>query len=281
MLSLINMVAAGHLTKMKTQLKDSAVLYHLPLGETFIPLNQYLEHKLTIQFTGAIHCVACNRKTSKSFNQGYCYPCFKKLAACDSCIVKPETCHYHQNTCREPEWADQFCMTEHIVYLANSTGIKVGITRKNQIPTRWIDQGAIQALPIFVVATRQLSGFVEVLFKQQVNDKTNWRALLKGNPPLVNLASERDRLLNVFAEEITDLQNKHGLQAVQILDNEKTIDICYPVHSFPDKITPLNLDKQSVVSGILKGIKGQYLVLDSGVLNIRKFTAYHVTVSVD
>ena len=133
----------GTLSKMKSEL-HSPVQYGLPLGDAVEPLNPHLGQRVQLRYTGRIFCVHCGRKTSKSFDQGYCFPCFRSLAQCDTCIVKPEQCHFAHGTCREPEWAQQFCFRSHTVYLANSSGLKVGITRDNQVPTRWIDQGAVQ-----------------------------------------------------------------------------------------------------------------------------------------
>ena len=150
-------VFSGELRKMQASLpadESDVVQYQMVLGEKRVDLNDFIGEDLTLNYSGEIHCVHCNRKMNKSFNQGYCYPCFTKLAQCDSCIMSPEKCHYHAGTCRQPEWGDEFCMTDHFVYLANSSGIKVGITRGSQIPTRWMDQGAIQALPIFRLSTR-------------------------------------------------------------------------------------------------------------------------------
>lgn len=275
-------VVAGHLRKMTTQLgsEDSHVVnYQLPVGEHSISLNPLVGKKVKLAFSGAINCVNCDRVTSKSFNQGYCYPCFKKLAQCDSCIMSPEKCHYFEGTCREPEWADQFCMTDHFVYLANSSGVKVGITRGNQIPTRWMDQGAIQAVPIFRVSNRKQSGLVEVLFKKHVADKTNWRTMLKGAVETIDLISERDRLFEQCEEDLAELQNQIGIQSIQKIEDVEPITIEYPVANYPIKITSLNFDKKPTIEGVLNGIKGQYLLLDSGVLNIRKFGGYHVEFS--
>jgi hypothetical protein len=202
-----------------------------------------------------------------------------KLARCDTCIMSPEKCHYHLGTCREPVWGEQFCMTDHIVYLANSSGLKVGITRASQIPTRWIDQGASQALPILRVATRQQSGLVEDLLRAQVADKTNWRALLRGVPDPVDMLAARDRLLEGAQEGILALQERFGLQAIQPLDAD-VVDITYPVLEYSTKPQSVNLDKQPVLEGTLLGIKGQYLLLDTGVINIRKYTSYTLSVSV-
>ena len=164
---------------MRTELVDP-VHYQLPVGEVLIDLNPLLGQEISLVYSGKIFCIECARKTNKSFNQGYCFPCLRRLAACDTCIVRPELCHYHEGTCREPQWGEAHCMQPHVVYLANSSGLKVGITRKTQVPTRWIDQGAIQALPIVEVDTRLQSGLIETALKSTVNDKTDWRRMLKG-----------------------------------------------------------------------------------------------------
>jgi len=265
----------GNLQKMKARL-ESPVSYSLPLGDTMVPLNALINKNISLTFSGKINCVYCGRETNKSFNQGYCYPCFQKLAQCDSCIVSPEKCHYESGTCREPLWADEFCMQDHIVYLANSSGIKIGITRASQIPTRWVDQGAVQALPVFRVRNRQQSGFLELLFKQHISDKTNWRAMLKGETENLDLEQHRQHLLAECSEEIQALQDRFGIHAISILTGMKSISIDYPVESYPATVTSLNFDKETKIEGKLEGIKGQYLILDCGVLNVRKFGGYEV-----
>ncbi|MCY1203928.1 hypothetical protein D9M71_475890 [compost metagenome] len=268
----------GALSKMSVRL-ESPVQYGFRLGEADIAANPLIGRQLRLEFLGAIHCLHCGRKTKKSFSQGYCYPCFTKLAQCDSCIVSPEKCHYADGTCREPEWGERFCMTDHVVYLANSSGVKVGITRASQVPTRWIDQGASQALPIMRVATRQQSGFVEDLLRSQVADRTNWRAMLKGEAPPLDLQSIRDELFDHCAEGLRALQDRFGLQAIQPVSDIQPIEISYPVDAYPTKVVSFDLDKTPVVEGTLRGIKGQYLILDTGVINLRKFTAYQLAIS--
>lgn len=259
---------------------NEPVSYSLPLGDQQVPLNSLLERTLRLEALGVINCVHCNRRTKKSYSQGYCYPCFAKLAQCDLCIVSPERCHYELGTCREPAWGEQFCMTDHIVYLANSSGLKVGITRVSQIPTRWIDQGASQALPILRVATRQQSGLVEALLREHVSDKTNWRAMLRGEPELLDMKAERDRLLGLAQQGIEQLQARFGLQAIQPLPEASVQEISYPVLQYSAKPQSANLDKEPVLEGTLLGIKGQYLLLDTAVINIRKYTAYNMAFSV-
>ncbi|UQY34256.1 DUF2797 domain-containing protein [Pseudomonas fulva] len=271
-------VARGALSKMATQL-DAPVQYAFRLGDEQVAVNPMIGKTLRLEFLGAIHCSHCGRKTKTSFSQGYCYPCMQKLAQCDLCIMSPERCHYDAGTCRDPGWGEQFCMTDHVVYLANSSGIKVGITRATQIPTRWIDQGATQALPIMRVATRQQSGFVEDLLRSQVADKTNWRALLKGDAAPVDLLHVREQIFDACASGITALQQRFGLQAVQPLNEQSVVEIRYPIEGYPAKITSFNLDKNPIAEGTLLGIKGQYLMFDTGVINIRKYTAYQIAAS--
>lgn len=272
-------VQKGCLDKMQVA-PDAPAQYALPLNEVRVPMNQYIGQRIRLQHTGTIRCTHCNRVTKKSFNQGYCFPCFKALAQCDSCIVSPEKCHLHLGTCREPDWAESHCQTDHIVYLANSSGVKVGITRASQMPTRWLDQGATQALPIVRVATRRLSGLFEVLCKTFVADKTDWRALLRSDAQAVDLMAVREQLLRNVGEGIAALQNEFGINAIQTLPDAAEQCFVYPINRYAEKVSTHNFDKTPVVEGELLGIKGQYLMLDTGAFNVRKFTAYEVEFSV-
>lgn len=271
-------IGRGALNKMSARL-ESPVQYAFRLGEAEVPVNPLIGRTVRLEYLGEIFCSHCGRKTKKSFAQGYCYPCFTKLAQCDSCIMSPEKCHFEEGSCREPEWGERFCMTDHVVYLANSSGVKVGITRATQVPTRWIDQGARQALPIMRVATRQQSGFVEDLLRSQVADRTNWRALLKGEAEPLDLVAIREQIFDACAEGIVALQQRFGLQAIQPVIDLEPIEIRYPVEAYLAKITSFDLDKTPVVEGTLQGIKGQYLIFDTGVINVRKFTAYQLAIS--
>ena len=264
----------GRLRKMPAEVGDP-VAYSIAVGDTRIPLNDLIGRPLRLDFDGVIRCIHCDRKTNKSFNQGFCFPCFRKLAACDSCIMSPEKSHYHLGTCREPEWGETHCMVEHVVYLANSSGLKVGITRGSQVPTRWIDQGAVDAIPMVRVATRYIAGLVEVACKAHVADRTNWRAMLKGDVPELDLAQERQRMLGLVADDLEALRQTHGQDSIREVD-EQGLGLSYPVKVWPEKIKTHNLDKTPEVEGVLEGIKGQYLILDTGVINIRKFTGYEV-----
>ncbi len=270
-----NITMQGLLNKMHARL-ESTVQYELPLSDQRIALNPLLGKAIKLTFTGNIRCVHCSRTIKKSFNQGYCYPCFISLAQCDMCIMKPETCHYEAGTCREPSWGEEFCFKPHIVYLANSSGIKVGITRQTQIPTRWIDQGAVQALPIFKVQSRFMAGLIEIAIAKHVSDKTSWQQMLKNHVAPLDLADKRGELVSKCDVELTEIIKRFGLQAIEFLVDESSVDICFPVDTYPVKIKSFNLDKNPEVSGILQGVKGQYLLLDAGVINIRKFSGYEV-----
>jgi len=265
----------GHLAKMRSTL-NSPIDYFLLLDDNEVALNKLIGKEITLEFSGDIHCKHCGKKTKKSYSQGYCFVCMRSLPECDMCILRPETCHFHLGTCRDPQWGEKNCFKEHTVYLANTSGVKVGITRDT--PTRWIDQGATQALPIFKVTNRLLSGLIESEFKQHIADKTDWRKMLKGNAEPIALNERRDELMETNKKAIAAIIKKHGEQSVEILD-EKMFALEFPVEEFPEKVKSLNFDKTPKITGVLQGIKGQYLLLDSGVLNIRKFSSYLIEFS--
>lgn len=259
-----------HLQKMKTSLDhDNNAYYQLH----DVDMNNLLGKKIKLEFLNEINCVACGRLTKKSFNQGYCFPCMRSLPECDTCIIKPELCHFHEGTCRDSNWGSEHCIKPHFIYLANTAKAKVGITREKNTPSRWIDQGAVQALPIIKVSERLLSGLIEIKFAKYLADKTNWQAMLKGQPDFIDLLTIRDEVLLQEHDFIESLKTQYGAQAIEIL-NSKTVEIHYPVLSYPQKIRSHNLDKTPLVEGTLLGIKGQYIILDTGVMNMRKFSGY-------
>lgn len=261
---------SGLLEKMTVSLVDGMAIYQLNLGEEYIPMNELVGQEIRMQFTQEILCAHCGKKTKKSYSGGHCYPCSIILASCDMCILKPELCHYTKGTCREPKWGEENCMIPHFVYLANTSGIKIGITRHTQVPTRWIDQGASSALSIIKVQTRLQSGLVEKLFASEIDDKTDWRKMLKGSPEKIDLINKRDELFELLGNELDQLDG------ITVLDNEQETSINYPVIKYPEKVASLSFDKNEIITGKLMGIKGQYLILDTGVLNIRNHTSYKI-----
>jgi len=267
------MQARGNLHKMLTE-ADSPVRYGLELGGRSLSLNDWLGKQIRIEYLQEIECIHCGRLTKKSFNQGYCYPCFRALAQCDQCIMSPEKCHFHLGTCREPEWGLSHCMRPHIVYLSNTSGVKVGITRETQLPHRWIDQGAIQAIPVLRVSKRYHAGLIEDAFRQHISDRTNWRSMLKNEVDEVDLYA----LFESLWPQVEGVLDVGLREDVEIIAEPAAVQkIEYPALTYPSKITSFNLDKQAVVEGRLDAIKGQYLLLDSGVINIRKYGGYLVS----
>ncbi len=268
-----------NLDKMQTCLVNGNAHYKMELCPgNLLELNSLVGKSLWLLYQDIINCTHCQKMTKKSFSGGYCYPCSIKLAECDICILKPELCHFANGTCREPQWGQSHCMTDHYVYLANSSGLKVGITRAGQVPTRWIDQGAVAALPILKVSTRLQSGLFEKLFATEVKDKTDWRKMLKGQNEEINLYDSRDSLFELFGEQIDSLESDLGSGQITVLEDETMVKISYPILEYPQKINSLSLEKDKKVGGVLKGIKGQYLLFDTGVINIRSHTGYKIKI---
>lgn len=243
---------------------SSPIDYQLPIGENVIPLNPLLNKKIKIEFLNKVHCLGCGKLTKKSFNQGYCYPCFISLARCDRCQTNPELCHYDGGTCREPTWGEKHCFINHTVYLANSSALKVGITRTYQQTTRWIDQGASQAISIGEVKSRLQSGQVEVAIKKHLSDRTNWRNMLKESPTPIDMEKEKEKILKYWPSEVDLISPLVS----------KPYSFEYPVLTHPTKVLSHNLDKENTLEGLLLGIKGQYLILDKAVINMRKYGGY-------
>lgn len=272
------------LKKMKTKLNSEGIAeYALSLAsdtetEAKMDLNHLLEKTISMKFTGAIHCVACNRSIKKSFNQGYCYPCFQNLAECDMCIVKPELCHYDEGTCRDKDFANKYCNIPHSIYLSLTSSVKVGITRANNEIHRWIDQGAVKAQRLILVKRRKYAGLIEAELAKTMQDKTDWRKMLKNEYTDADLFSLSLEIL----PQVKDLIQNLELNDAEILNSPAAaVDISYPVKEYPKKLNSFNLDKKAELEGILLGIKGQYLIFDTGVINIRKFAGYQVSLNIN
>ncbi|MCY4643495.1 MAG: DUF2797 domain-containing protein [Bacteriovoracales bacterium] len=257
----------GNLLKMKSTLKE-VVDYVLPVGSESIPLNELVGQRVKISYLGQINDIYDGSVIKKSYAQGYSYKNFISLARCDSCIVQPEKCHHHKGTCREPGWGEENCFVDHVVYLAVTSAVKVGITRRSQIPTRWIDQGAVKAIPLVIVKDRLTAGLIEVEMKSAFGDKTNWRKMLGGENELLDLTELREGVFDQFA----DLFDDHGAEEAH--EGEITID--YPVKRYPEKIKSVVLDKNPVIDDVLCGIKGQYLIFEKSVFNVRNHQGYRI-----
>lgn len=263
----------GALHKMHVQ-HENGVQYQLTLNNETIALNNFLNKKITFEFLGEIYCIQCGRKTKKSFQQGYCFPCMQKINSCNNCMIHPEKCLVEVGNCDPTDWAHQQCHQSQLVYLANTSGLKVGVTQIKNNPSRWIDQGAAQALPIFQTSNRYQAGLLEVALKNYVADKTNWRVMLKENIAHIDLKAEKTSLLMTAEKNLAPILKKYADEIILLDENALTFD--YPVIEYLPTINALSFDKTPVIEGVLLGIKGQYLILDKGVLNIRKFGGYAV-----
>lgn len=242
---------------------------HYSLGE--IALNPLLGKDIGLRFTGRIQCVHCGRSIKKTFGDGYCYPCFQKLAACDLCILKPELCHFRHGTCREPEWGKENCLIPHVVYIANTTGLKVGITREYKKFERWGDQGATAAIVVARVPERYVAGLSEVALKSHVSDKADWRALIRGQEKEVDLLVERSRLRDHFPLDLAG----HLVEGAEF---DEIYRFDYPVLRYPQKAITHALEKEPVLAGILNGVRGQYLFVGDKAINIRKYIGYEAEI---
>jgi hypothetical protein len=258
----------GNLEKMKTQ-EGNLVDYYLPVGDNMIHLNEFIGKPLKLEFLNTINCVACGKKTNKSFAQGFCYKCFSEAPEASECILHPDKCQAHLGISRDIEWSKSHCLTPHIVYLAVSSNVKVGITRKSQIPTRWIDQGASEAIILAQTPNRHIAGIIEKYLMQYFSDKTSWQSMLKGNRIDIDLIKEKEKAVEFLPNELKQY----------CIDDFTITSIAFPVNNYPEKVKSLSFDKQGKIEGILTGIKGQYLIFDNAlVLNIRKHRGYLVEV---
>ncbi|MFA9190906.1 DUF2797 domain-containing protein [Flavobacterium sp. FZUC8N2.13] len=260
----------GVLTKMETEY-GKPIQYYLVFENNFLNVNQLLDKNIEINFVG-FQCLNCGKK-KKIFRQGFCYDCFYSSAAVGDWIMKPELSTAHLGIAdRDLVYEEKVQLQPHIVYLALSSEIKVGVTRKTQVPTRWIDQGANEALTIVEVPNRYLAGITEVALKNHYADKTNWRKMLTNEIEAVDLVAERLKLENLIPTEV---------QEYFYLDKNDLYQMEYPVLQFPSKVKSLSLDKTPHFQGKLTGIKGQYLLFEDGtVFNVRGSEGYIVRILV-
>ncbi|RIV43161.1 DUF2797 domain-containing protein [Flagellimonas pelagia] len=259
------MLYEGVLRKMQTE-NGHPIQYFLTLGSDFLNLNQMLDRELHIDFI-KFQCLNCG-EDKPIYRQGFCKSCFYETPLAGDWIMKPElsTAHLDQED-RNLEYEKKMQLQPHIVYLANSSNIKVGVTRKSQVPTRWIDQGAHEAIEIVEVPNRYLAGITEVALKDHVSDKTSWQKMLTNRIEDVDLVEWRDRLKPFIPDEVADY----------FIENNGETHLEFPVHQYPEKVKSLNLDKTPSYKGVLKGIKGQYLIFeDSTVFNVRGNEGYYV-----
>ncbi|MDX2248041.1 MAG: DUF2797 domain-containing protein [Bacteroidia bacterium] len=257
----------GNLRKMRT-VYENPVKYSLVLGTDEVPMNEYIGSLIQLKYDGIIHCKVCGKKINKVFGEGFCYPDFLNHPENSECIIRPELCEGHLGKGRDPEWELAHHVQPHVVYLAVASGIKVGVTRRDQVPVRWMDQGAWKAVRLAETPNRYTAGLIEVALKDHISDKTHWQKMLKNELATdVDVLGEKARVQTLIP---ADLQQ-------YLSDDDEITEINYPAVVFPSKIKSISLDKTSLLEGKLVGIKGQYLIFENGeVLNVRKHTGYFV-----
>lgn len=250
--------------------RGGLVSYALPMNGQAVEMAPFIGRPFTLRFTGAMTCVSCGKPVKKFYGQGFCWPCFSTAAEASECIVRPELCRAHLGEGRDVQWEKDHHFQEHAVYLSQTGGIKVGVTRGTQVPVRWIDQGAVAAVVIARTPYRQLAGLIEVELKKHFADKTNYRQMLTA------VAADLDALNLARARAVGALARELGAYA---LAEEAPMTIAYPIADMPPKITTIGLEKVPEISGTLAGIKGQYLIWSDGrALNVRNHSGYHVEV---
>lgn len=260
----------GVLTKMQTEL-GTPIQYYIVFESSFINVNQLLGKEMEIAFMG-YQCLHCSKK-KKIYRQGYCYDCFYVIPAAGDWIMRPELSTAHLDIAdRDLEYEKKAQLQPHIVYLASASDMKVGVTRKTQVPTRWIDQGASQAIPLVEVPNRYLAGITEVALKNHFSDKINWKKMLLNELTPIDLFERRRFVQPLIPEEVASFYEQ---------TEEKLYNLNYPVLEYPKKITSLNIVTTPVYNGKLSGIKGQYLIFEDGtVFNVRSFEGFGVRISV-
>lgn len=260
----------GILTKMQTELANP-IQYYMVFESSFLNVNQLLGKEFEINFMG-YSCLHCSKK-KKIYRMGYCYDCFYVIPGAGDWIMRPELSTAHLDIAdRDLEYEKKAQLQPHIVYLASASDMKVGVTRKTQVPTRWIDQGATQAIPLVEVPNRYLAGITEVALKNHFSDKINWKRMLLNEISPIDLLERRRFVQPLLPDEV---------QQYFEITEEKLYELEYPVLEYPKKISSLNLVTTPVYQGKLTGIKGQYLIFEDGtVFNIRSYEGFAVRINV-
>ncbi len=268
----------GNLRKMDTDLVDGEAQYTLHLRDVLDPyekieMNALVGQELKLEYEGYINSILSGEKIKKAFGEGMTYKEFMESPQASPSIMRPELSRIHEGIAlRDYEWEVRHHLQPHVVYISLTSNFKVGVTRDSNIPHRWIDQGATQAIVLSEVPYRQLAGEIEVALKAHISDKTAWQRMLKG------LVETDDDITNIKAKMLSHIPDELSHYAS---DSNEIVSIKYPVIEFPDKVKSMKLDKEKIIEGRLEGIKGQYLIFDGGrVINIRSHSGYRVSISI-
>ena len=248
----------GVVKKMVTEL-STPINYFIEFEDNFIHLNQFIDKLFKFECIG-YSCLSCS-ESQNLYRQGFCKSCFFESPLTGDWIMRPELSKAHLNIAdRDLDYEKKIQLQPHVVYLSNTGRIKVGVTRKSQIPYRWIDQGAHEAVELLQTPNRFLAGEAEVALKKYMSDKTNWRSMLKNERDSSNIKSSKDHAKNFIPSNLLHY----------FIDASNVLSIDFPVVEYPDNPKSIKLNKDSFFSGILKGVKGQYLIFEKNqVLNYR------------
>lgn len=267
----------GNIRKMKSILDSNGLVnYSLPLYDNLnqkeaVGLNELVNKEVNFRFNHQINCVVTGDSIKKVFGEGMSYKAFMNSPMASPSIIRPELSQIHEGIAlRDEAWERANHLQPHYVYLSKTAGVKVGVTRTTQIPTRWIDQGATEGIVLAEVPYRQLAGLIEVELKQHMSDKTNWRNMLKNMPCEENMVEKKEAALELLPEEYHEF----------IFDDDSITTIEYPVLKYPSKVTSLKFEKLPEFTKTLIGIKGQYLLFsDDTVINMRSHAGFQITLS--
>ena len=187
-------------------------------------------------------------------------------------IMKPELSKAHlEIEDRDISYEKKVQLQNHIVYLSKTSGIKVGVTRSNNMATRWIDQGAIEAIELIEVPNRYLAGIAEVKLKDKFSDKTNWRKMLTSNIDEADIMNDKKIALDSLGSEFEEF----------FKTDSEVMKFNYQIDKLIDSVKSISLKKSDNIEGKLIGIKGQYLIFDdSSVFNVRSNEGYVVDISI-
>lgn len=267
----------GNIRKMKTKLAEP-VDYRLPLYDIIQPgeevgMTSLVGKEVKIEHTGAIHCVVTGKKINKSFGEGMSYDAWKSAPEAVESIINPELDQSHLGIgIRDLDWERERHAKPHFVYLALTSTMKVGVTRENSIPTRWIDQGAWKVMTFAETPYRQKAGAIEVALKTHITDKTNWRKMLTNERGQENFKEEKERLKRLLPPILRQF----------VLPTDEILEIHYPVEKYPEKVKSTTLDKTPILEGKLAGIRGQYLIFeDNTVINLRSHAGYQIRITAE
>ena len=266
------MILRGNLTKMRAEY-NHPIDYYLKISDREVYINELIGKKISFEFNGQINCIHCAKLTKTSFSQGFCYNCMQTAPEADESIMRPELSMAQFGIAKDLKWAKEHDLIDHFVYLSVTSGLKVGVTRYHQVPTRWIDQGAVRAIKLAQTPNRHIAGIIECSLKKYVTDKTSWQAMLKGEyDASIDLVFEKNKLAQKLHPEF---------QKYLVYDND-ILEINYPGDIVFDKVNSVGFDKMNKIEGDLVKIKGQYLIFQNEmVLNIRKHSGYYVTFKIN